>query len=100
MTEIQQIARAKDAAQVLENLAYKDAMKALRDSIYQKWRDCPIRDQDGQRLLLQMVKLADTFEDVLNGYVANGQIAQHKIDIDKARNESPARRILRSVVNG
>lgn len=100
MSDIKAIGRAKDAAQVLENEAYKEAMSLLKDSVVQKWRDCPIRDAEGQRLLLQMMKLADTFEDLLNGFVSAGQLAQHRIDIDKARNESTARKMIRRVVNG
>lgn len=98
MTEQQESQQGVDAASVLENQAYLDAMKLLRDSIVDKWRACPIRDQEGQKLLLQTMRLADTFEQVLNGMVQRGKMAQHKIDIDAVRNESGARKFLRKVL--
>jgi hypothetical protein len=59
-------------------------------SIVAKWKECSLRDEQGQTLTLQMMKLADTFEGLLAGYVEAGKFANHKLDLDKMRDESVA----------
>lgn len=98
MTEQQISNRGSDATQVLENAAYQEAMTLLRDSIVAKWKEVSLRDQEGQRLTLQMMKLADTFEQLLGGFVEAGKFASHKLEIDRLRDESPARKIMRRIL--
>ena len=95
MTESQEVTRALEAARVLDNEAYSEAMEALRTQITAQWKECPIRDREGQMLLLQLAKLTDKFEAILRGYVEAGKLAQHRIDINAARNESTVRRWIR-----
>ncbi len=90
--------RGQDAAEVLANPAYVDGMATLRASIVDKWKACPIRDKEGQTLLLQTMRLADSFEQVLQGMIEQGKFAQHKLEIDKIRNESPMRQAMRRVL--
>lgn len=92
-----QAQRGIEAAQVLDNEAFKDAMHALTSQIVQQWKDCPVRDREGQLLLLQLVKLADKFDGILRGMIETGKLAQRKIDIDDQRNESGARKFFRRV---
>lgn len=99
MTEQQIVNLGREAANVLDNEAYKQAMTALKVQIETQWRECPIRDQEGQMLLLQMRKIADKFEGVLYGMIQNGTAAQHKIDINSARNEGKARSFMRRVID-
>jgi hypothetical protein len=87
-----------DAHMVLENPAYKEAMAALRGQVIEQWKACPIRDREGQMLLLQLAKLADKFEGILGGMVQSGRLAQHKIELNEVRNESPARKLMRRVL--
>lgn len=98
MTNEQQVTRAIDALQVIENNAYKAAMEALRAEIVEGWKACPIRDKEGQLLFLQLAKLSDKFEGILNGFVEGGKMAQHKIDIDSTRSESMLRKWARKVL--
>jgi hypothetical protein len=49
-------------------------------------------------LLLQLAKLADKFEGILGGMVQSGRLAQHKIELNEVRNESPARKLMRRVL--
>jgi hypothetical protein len=100
MTDQQTAAIGKDAVLVLENPAFKAAMARIRSEVTEQWLSCPIRDREGQMLLLQLAKLAEKFEGLFVGMVHSGEFAQHKIDIDKIRNESKPRQILRRVVNG
>lgn len=97
MTDHQTAQRGVDARMVLDNDAYKAAMESLRAQVIQQWKDCPVRDKEGQLLLLQLAKLADKFESILNGLVESGKFADHKINLDKERDESGARRAVRRV---
>lgn len=90
--------RGVEAARILESQAYKDAMSMMRESIVAKWKTVSLRDQEGQKLTLQMMKLADTFEGLLSGMVEAGKFANHKLDVDRLRDESVARRIVRRVL--
>ena len=98
MSEQQISNRGLEASQVLENPAYREAMEALKASIVAKWKECPLRDKEGQTLTLQMMRLADTFEAILSGYVEAGKYAAHKLSVDDARDESVARKFMRRVL--
>lgn len=98
MADHAEVHRATEAAQVLENQAYQQAMQSLKDQIHQQWIECPVRDREGQLLLLQLAKLADKFDGILRGMVETGKLAQRRIEIDEARNESKARQMLRRVM--
>ena len=95
MTDQQTATMGNDATQVLGNPAYSEAMALLKAAVVEKWRNAPIRDAEGQRLLLQMAKLADDFEAILGGFVQHGKLAQHKIDVDRVRSESKPKQLLR-----
>ncbi len=95
MTNSDEVRIARNAADVLENEAYKLAMKAMKDQIVVQWKACNVRDTEGQRLHLQLANLAENFEQILAGYIARGDFAQHRIDIDKQRNESMGARVMR-----
>jgi hypothetical protein len=97
MTEQQTVQRATEAALVLSNPAYQEAMSQLKSAVLTQWKDCPVRDREGQLLLLQLAKLTDKFESLLNGMIETGKLAQHRIDVDRERNETLARRFLRKV---
>jgi hypothetical protein len=97
-TERAEALRGQAAAQVLDNPAFKDAMAGLRAEIIETWKACPIRDTEGQRLLLQLAKLCDKFEATLVGRVHGGKLAESKLDVDDLRNDSTTRRLLRKVL--
>lgn len=94
-----QIARmGADSQIVLDNPAYKLAMETLESAVIQQWKECPVRDREGQMLLLQLAKLVDKFDGILRGLVETGKMSQHKIDLDKLRDESKGKQFLRRVV--
>jgi hypothetical protein len=90
--------RGAEAAQVLGNRAYIEAMQTMREEVYASFKACPIRDTEGLRLLAQLARLTEKFEVLLAGYVESGRLAQSKIDIDGERDESGARRVLRKIL--
>lgn len=98
MSNYTTVQRGDEARQVLDNQAYKDAMASLQSEVIEAWKKCPVRDTEGQVLLLQLVKLTDKFETILNGMVEGGKFAQHQIDIEKLRNESAAKKLMRKIL--
>lgn len=98
MNEQLQVLRGQEAAQVLDNEAFKQAMATLKTSVMEQWKACPIRDHEGQVLLLQLAKLTDKFESILIGMVESGKFAQRQIELDKLRNEPKARQFVRKVL--
>ncbi len=92
-----QAQRGIEAQQVLDNEAFKEAMASLKEQVYEQWKNCPVRDREGQLLLLQLAKLAEKFEGMFIGAVQSGKMAQRKIDLDELRNESKTRKFLRKI---
>ncbi len=95
MTNHQIVQKGLEASQVLDNPAFNEAMTTLKEEIVRQWKDCPVRDKEGQLLLLQLAKLADKFDGILRGMLESGKLAQHQIDLDGVRNESTLRRMIR-----
>jgi len=87
-----------EAAQVLDNPAFRSAMDALKADVIATWKAAPIRDTEGQRILLQLAKLADKFEAILVGRIEAGKFANSKIEIDDLRADNATRRLLRKVL--
>ena len=98
MTDNETANQGREAADVLENSAFKAGIEAMRNEVIQQWKACPIRDAEGQLLLLQLAKLTDKFESMLAGYVQGGKLAQEKININALRNESATRKMMRRVL--
>lgn len=95
MNDHQAASMGVTARQVLDNAAYQAAMTSLKAQVVQQWKDCPVRDKEGQLLLLQLAKLADKFDGILSGMIEAGKLAEHKINLDGVRDESGGRRMLR-----
>jgi hypothetical protein len=89
--------RGQEAARILESDVFKLAMQTLRTSVMEQWKNCPIRDKEGQLLLLQLAKVTDKFEGIFVGLIEQGKMVQHKIDLDSARDEPQVRRFFRKV---
>jgi hypothetical protein len=98
MTDQQQVLRGQEAAQVLDNEAFKLALDSLRQSGIDAMLACPIRDNEGRLLLAQYVKVVDKFKSDLLSMIESGKFAQRQLDIDKMRNEPAARKFVRKVL--
>jgi hypothetical protein len=98
MTEQQQVLRGQEAAQVLDNEAFKLAMDSLRQSGIDAMLACPIRDNEGRLLLAQYVKVVDKFRSDLYSMIESGKFASRQIELDKLRNEPKARQFVRKVL--
>lgn len=100
MTDQKTALRGREAQQILESAVFKESLQMIKDAVVQNWRDCPVRDKEGQLLLLQLAKVTDKFEGLIVGVVEQGKMAQHRIDLDSMRDESKPRQFFRKVVNG
>lgn len=98
MTDQQISNRGLEASRILESAVYREAMEAVRASIVAKWREVGVRDTEGQKLTHQLMTLAETFEGLLSGYVEAGKFSARKLDLDAARDESSARKIMRRIL--
>jgi len=98
MTDNEAANQGREAADVLDNPAFKAGIEAMRNEVIRQWKSCPIGDAEQQLLLLQLAKLTDKFESMLAGYVQGGKLAQEKININALRNESATRKMMRRVL--
>ena len=95
MSDHKDVLKGREAQAVLDNAAFQQAMQTLKDSVAEQWKACPIRDREGQVLLLQLAKLTDKFEALLIGMVKSGEFAQRRIDLDRERDEPKLRQMAR-----
>jgi hypothetical protein len=95
MTDRTDVQTGRQAAEVLENPAYQEAMRVLREAVVTQWKEHPVQDKEGALLLLQYAKVTERFEAILSGLVETGKLAQHKIEIDALRDESKLKQVAR-----
>lgn len=95
MTDRTDVQTGRQAAEVLENPAYQEAMRVLREAVVTQWLMHPVQDREGALLLLQYAKVTERFEAILSGLVETGKLAQHKIEIDALRDESKLKQLAR-----
>ena len=98
MTDRTDVQTGRQAAEVLDNPAFKEAMQVLRETVVQQWREHPIHDKEGALILLQYAKVTDRFEGVLSGLIERGKLAQHRIEVDALRDEDALQRAKRRFV--
>lgn len=101
MTQQEEANLGVAARQVLDNPAFTEAMQRVKDAQSRAWRNCDLRDVEGQKLLLQQAKVTDQLFAALVGLIEGGKMAQSKLDektrMDELRDENIARRALRRV---
>ncbi|VTU37042.1 hypothetical protein [Variovorax sp. PBL-E5] len=86
-----------EAAQVLSNPAFSEALRLMRESAYTTFKRMPIKDAEGLVLAAQAARLTDAVESTLRGMLQAGKMAQSRIDLNSARSESKLRRGMRAV---
>lgn len=87
-----------EARLVLDNPAFNEALRLMREDAIAQWKACPIRDREGQLLLLQAAKLTDKVENTLRSMLEAGKLAHAKLNIDDVRDESRVQRFARKVL--
>lgn len=99
MSEHRASSLGSEAALLLDNPAFNEAMKRLRDDVSAQWMNAPVRDLEGQRLLLITAKIVEKFDATLRGLIQSGNLAQSKIEVNDMRDESNVRRMARHFVS-
>jgi hypothetical protein len=87
-----------DARRVLDSPAFQEAIRRMRSSAYDEFKQVPIRDTEGLRLLAQAARLTDKVVTTLHEILNQGKLARATIDIDAERAQSqnePARGVYR-----
>lgn len=90
--------RGREAQALLDNPILSEALATLRQATIEQWSSSDMRDQQGQLLLLQLIKTQDRFENLLRGIIDTGKLAQRRIDLDSIRNEPATRKFFRKVI--
>lgn len=71
----QEIARGREAQQVINSPVYAESMAAMKKEIIEKWAACPARDTEGREWLWQHYQVALKFEEALNTVMNTGKMA-------------------------
>jgi hypothetical protein len=87
-------AEAKD---VLNNPAFNEALRLMREGAYATFKATSVKDREGLVLVAQAARLTDAVESTLRGILQSGKMAQSRIDLSRASEESRLRRGVRAV---
>lgn len=78
MTETQQLHRAAQAQEALENPLIAEALAAWETEITDAWKQSPLRDAEGRERLRLMLEAAQAFQKHLQAVVETGQMIRAK----------------------
>jgi len=81
----QEIARAREAEQIINTPIYVEAMRNLKQGIIDKWAACPARDTDGREWLWQHYQVALKFEETLTEVLNTGKLALKEREMSLAQ---------------
>jgi hypothetical protein len=70
-----EIARSREAQQVINTPIYAESMAKLKQGIIDKWAACPARDTEGREWLWQHYQVALKFEETLSEVLNTGKLA-------------------------
>lgn len=70
-----ELARAREAQQVLGTPVYRESMAKMKQEIIEKWAACPARDTEGREWLWQHYQVALKFEEALAEVMNTGKLA-------------------------
>jgi hypothetical protein len=79
MKEHDEIERARQAQEALNNPAVIAALEAIEAEVIEQWEKCPSRDQDGKEALWQLYKTSKKFRAYLSGYINTGKLAAENL---------------------
>lgn len=70
-----EIARAREAEQIINTPVYAESMEKMKREIIEKWASCPARDVEGREWLWQHYQVALKFEEALKETMNTGKLA-------------------------
>jgi uncharacterized protein YcaQ len=83
--------RGQRAKELLENDIFKESIVGLRQGILDKWRECPVRDIEGQHQLKLMDKLLGDIEGYIKIIAETGKMAE--IQLEQERKVAELRKV-------
>ena len=81
LTDRQIIDRANKAKALLENSELTEAFKAVRDTLFKRFEECPVRDREGQHEIKLMLKLLDDVRANLISVVSSGKVIEYRLSM-------------------
>ena len=75
--------KARQAKELIENEQFKAAFNSIRAGIITKWQSCPVRDHEGQHELKLMDKLLSEIEGYFKSIIETGKMAEIQLDNEK-----------------
>lgn len=79
MTKEQEVERGRQAAAILENPAFKEAVDALEKTYTDDWRNTPAADAQGRERLYVALQVSRDFMGHLVSMVASGKISAQQL---------------------
>lgn len=78
MTEAQELHRAAQAQEALDNPLIAEALAAWETEITEAWKSSPLRDAEGRERLRLMLEAAQAFQKHLQSVISTGQMIRAK----------------------
>lgn|SRR5574341_2376021 len=88
-----EIARSREAEQVVNTPIYAESMTKMKQEIIDKWAACPARDTEGREWLWQHYQVALKFEETLREVMNTGKLALKERELSLAEKAARALRI-------
>ncbi len=79
MTPAEILARADQAKRILDDPLVIEAFQTIEHDIMEAFYACPIRDDEGRRILQTDLRLARQFKGILQGVMERGKLAAHEL---------------------
>ena len=79
MTPEELVTRATKAKRIIEDPLVVEALNAMETEVIQAFAQCPIRDDEGRRILQQELLRTRKFRGFLLGVMESGKVALHDL---------------------
>lgn len=83
MTPAEELERGRLAAEVLENPAYKDAQRQIRDEIVSRWQ--AEKDGEARDWLWTMIQASKRLDSVLRDTMQTGLLRQQQVELHQSK---------------
>lgn len=87
MSKEQDLAKASKAEQLLNDDTLNEAFDSVRQAIFSKIEQTPLRDDDGLKQLRMMLKLLRDVRANLERAIRDGKLAAEELRIEKERSK-------------
>ena len=79
MTEAEIITRANAAERLLSDPIIVEALATIERDVIECFYACPVRDDEGRRILQRDLQLARQFRGILQGAIERGKLARNDL---------------------